>query len=184
MKKSMVWENNEFFGIEYMELSFLDNKIDVDSTVISIENNIPYKINYNISLDTDWVVKKLHIDIGDSNKSLKISSNGKGQWFDIKGNEIHELDGAIDIDISCTPFTNSLPINRFEWDHNTSKNFEMVFISIPDMTYKKVKQSYTLIKDTVDSREFQYKSGTYETKIEVDINGLVITYPGVFTRKF
>lgn len=184
MKKSIVWENNEFFGIEYMELSFLNNKIDVDSTVIRIENNIPYKINYNISLDTNWVVKKLHIDIADSNKSLNISSNGKGQWFDIKGNSIHELEGAIDIDISCTPFTNSLPINRFEWDHNTSKKFEMAFISIPDMTYKKVKQSYTLIKDTIENREFQYKSGTYETKIEVDINGLVIAYPGVFTRKF
>ncbi|WP_407701936.1 putative glycolipid-binding domain-containing protein [Viridibacillus soli] len=118
------------------------------------------------------------------NKSLNISSNGKGRWFDVKGNEIHELNGALDIDISCTPFTNSLPINRFEWDQNKSKNFKIVFISIPDMTYKEVKQSYTLIKDTIDSREFQYKSGIYETKIEVDINGLVIAYPGIFTRHF
>ena len=184
MVKTVVWENNEFFGTEYMKLSFMDNKIDIDSTIISIENNIPYKVNYNISLDTNWVVKQVHMEIDNLNKSLHISSNGKGQWFDGEGDEIHELNGAIDIDISCTPFTNSLPINRLKWKQNVSTNFEMVFITVPDMTYKKVKQSYTLTKDAIEKREFHYQSGAFETDIQVDTDGLVIVYPKIFTRQF
>ncbi|QDP42072.1 hypothetical protein FN924_03085 [Radiobacillus deserti] len=34
------------------------------------------------------------------------------------GESIDSLKGAIDIDISVTPFSNSLPINRINWSIN------------------------------------------------------------------
>lgn len=184
MKKSIIWETINFFGTEYMELSFLENIIDVDSTVISLEKNIPSKVNYKISLDTNWIVEHLHIESSNPNKDLFISSNGKGHWFDKNGDEILELNGAIDIDLSCTPFTNSLPINRLKWKQNVPINFEMVFINVPDLTYKKVKQSYELIKETTNNRQFYYKSGTFESTIEVDTEGLVLFYPELFKRYY
>ncbi|KIL45112.1 putative glycolipid-binding domain-containing protein [Jeotgalibacillus soli] len=147
MKKTVVWENNEFFGLENMELSNTDHKINIESSVISFANKYPYKLNYRISLDNNWIVRQIAIEINNLNTSLHVSSNGKGQWFDEKGNDLPHLDGAIDIDLSCTPFTNSLPINRSKWIQNVPLIFEMVFISVPDLTLKKVDQHYTLIDE-------------------------------------
>ncbi|MGE6260465.1 putative glycolipid-binding domain-containing protein [Heyndrickxia sporothermodurans] len=183
-KKTIIWENSEYYGTEYMELSFFENKIEANSTIIRIEKDVPSKINYWILLDTNWTVKQLKIELNNGNRELHLSSNGGGQWFDKAGNEILELNGAIDIDISCTPFTNSLPINRLKWDQNGPINFEMVFINVPDLTYKKVNQSYELLKDTSDKRIFYYKSGSFESIIEVDLNGQVLFYPELFRRLF
>lgn len=184
MKKTVVWENNKIFGSEYIELNFSKDSIEVSSIVISIENNIPNKVNYIISLDPNWVVKRLHLENSFNNKEINISSNGKGEWFDQNGDEIYELKGTIDVDISCTPFTNSLPINRINWGENVSNNFEMAYISVPDLTYKKVKQSYKLLDTTNNNRKFNYKSSTFESIIEVDSDGLVISYPDLFTRRY
>lgn len=184
IKKTIVWESNQIFGSEYMEIYFTENDLEVSSTVISLENNIPSKINYTISLDPHWVVKQLHIKNSYNNKELYILSNGKGEWFRENGDEILELKGAIDIDISCTPFTNSLPINRLNWSINSPNYFEMAFINASDLTYKRVKQGYELLDDSNNKRKFHYKSCTFESIIEVDSDGLVTNYPGLFKRLF
>lgn len=78
----------------------------------------------------------------DEQNSLKLTSDGKGNWFENDGQVIDKLKGAIDIDISATPFSNSLPINRMNWVFNQEEHFEMVYISIPSLEVKKVPQSY------------------------------------------
>lgn len=184
IKKTIIWESTQIFSTEYMEIFFSENSIEVSGTVIRLENNIPSKSHYTISLDPHWVVKRLHIENSYNNKELNILSNGKGDWFTENGDEILELKGAIDIDISCTPFTNSLPINRMNWSKNVPHYFEMTFINVPDLTYKKVKQRYELLDDANDKRKFNYKSGTFESIIEVDSDGLVTDYPQLFKRRF
>jgi hypothetical protein len=184
MNKTMIWQNIESFGLEYTELSFNEKVINVDGTVIVLENNYPYKVNYHITLDNNWVVKQLDVVIDHINQTLHLSSNGKGQWFDENGVEISHLSGAIDIDLSITPFTNTLPINRLKWRKQVPNHFEMVFISVPDLTVKKVSQSYELMNETFGLRTFKYKCGAFETNIEVDKHGLVMDYPGIFTRKY
>ncbi|CAM3672248.1 putative glycolipid-binding domain-containing protein [Mesobacillus zeae] len=184
MKKTIVWENRATIGSELMEISFSEDGISIESTVIGIKDTLPYLIKYDVGLDENWVFKQLDMEILNFNESLHITSNGRGKWFDKNGKEMIELQGAIDIDISCTPFTNSLPINRLKWGPETSRDFEMVYISVPDLSLKKVKQSYKLVNSSLECREFHYKSGNFQSDIIADSDGLVIEYPGLFTRKY
>lgn len=183
MNKIAIWENLKSYGTEFLEIITSDTLSKVNSTVISMENGFPNKIDYTIELN-DWFIKNLSIEIPNTGKSLYIETNSDRQWFDQKGNEIKELYGAIDIDISCTPFTNSLPINRTKWIINEPHIFKMVFITIPELNIKKVEQIYTLIDEGNDYRMFHYKSGSFESLIKVDSNGLVINYPKLFNRKY
>lgn len=182
MRKIIVWENREFYGTEYMVLNSTNEEIRVDSTVILIENGFPYNVNYQIRLNHNWFLKQLDIQIQDLNKDLHLKSNGQGQWFNGKGDELLELNGVFDIDLSCTPFTNSLPINRLNWDNHEPKSVDVVFISVPNLNYKIVNQRYRLVDKS--KGEFHYKSGKFETIIQVDDTGLVLEYPGIFTRKY
>ncbi|WP_413375872.1 putative glycolipid-binding domain-containing protein [Alkalihalobacillus sp. 1P02AB] len=117
MKKTMVWENIETRGLEYMELTSDDKEIIVKSTIINT-TNLPTKMEYKVILNNNWTVSKLEVKNSKHGRELFISSNGLGKWFDEDRRELEHLEGAIDIDLSCTPFTNSLPINRADWKVN------------------------------------------------------------------
>jgi len=183
-KQIMFWENKNTSGSEYLELSYDDQTIQAESTVLFIENSVPQKVTYRIILDSNWVVKQLYIMNHTQNKTLSLSSNEGGYWYDDNGDEIQSLRGAVDIDISCTPFTNSLPNNRLSWTPDEPKLFEMVYISAQDLSVKKVKQMYTLKHHQEDNRTFHYRSATFESSIIVDKNGFVLEYPELFIRRF
>ena len=43
---------------------------------------------------------------------LWLATDGTGRWGEMNGAHRAELDGCYDIDLACTPFTNTLPIRR------------------------------------------------------------------------
>ncbi|ANC77348.1 putative glycolipid-binding domain-containing protein [Fictibacillus phosphorivorans] len=182
-KQVLFWEKQETSGSEYLELSYVDKTIRAESTVLFLEEGVPQKVTYSVKFDSNWVVKDLYIMNHTLNKTLSLSSKEDGCWFDNNGLEIHSLRGAIDIDISCTPFTNSLPINRLTWTADKPTVFQMVYVSANDLSFKKVKQMYTLIHDE-ENRTFHYKSGSFESPIIVDKDGFVIEYPKLFKRSY
>lgn len=182
MAKRMMWENDETTGCELVELSIENSKIQIDSTVLLLDEKGPMKIHYHLELDESWTTKRIAINSGDGNE-LKLTSSGEGQWFDQDGNLLDALTGAIDVDISATPFSNSLPINRESWHEGQTREFEMVYIAVPSLELRKMKQSYTCVKSS-HPRTFRYQSENFESLIEVDNDGFVLHYPGLFTRKY
>ncbi|MGA4722203.1 putative glycolipid-binding domain-containing protein [Fictibacillus nanhaiensis] len=183
-KQIMFWEKQQITGSEYLELSYQNQTIQVESTVLFLENDVPQRVLYRIFLNKNWVVKHLYIINHTLGKTLSLSTAGDGRWFNDDGDEIHMLNGALDVDISCTPFTNSLPINRLKWTPDEPKLFEMVYISTQDLSIKKVRQMYTLKNCHENKRTFHYRSGTFESPVTVDKDGFVLEYPELFKRKF
>lgn len=183
-KQIMFWEKQQTTGSEYLELSYQNQTIQVESTVLFLENDVPQRVIYRILLNKNWVVKHLYIMNHTLGKTLSLSTAGDGRWFNDDGDEIHILNGALDVDISCTPFTNSLPINRLKWTPDEPKLFEMVYISAQDLSVNKVKQMYTLKHHQEDNRTFHYRSATFESPVIVDKNGFVLEYPELFVRRF
>ena len=103
--------------------------------------------------------------------------------MDENGKRLDALNGAVDIDISVTPFTNSLPINRHVWQLGQARDFEMVYIQVPSMAVRKVRQTYILL-DSKENRTFEYRSGDFQSVITVDEYGLVTDYPELFARRY
>ncbi|MGX1265474.1 hypothetical protein RKD55_003278 [Rossellomorea marisflavi] len=169
------WKNQQE-ETEELFLAEKDRCITIQSTVHSSAG----EIHYSLELDPSWTFRKGSFHIGD--QSLTLHADGAGSWFDGESRPIKELTGAIDIDISCTPFTNSLPINRMEWVQGRTVSMDVVYLSVPDLTFRKVNQHYTLLRESSGIREFLYQSPTYESSIFVDRKGLVVDYPDLFLR--
>lgn len=180
----IFWENQETAGCEYLKQKNNEEKIYVESTTIYFDNqfNKPAKIDYQIIMNDSWEIICVNIQNEDL-KELKLTSNGKGKWFDHTGHELPELSGAIDIDISSTPFSNSLPINRYIWKINQKRDFQMVLVSTPSLEIQKVPQTYTYVSERNGIRVFKYESNHYATFISVDKAGYVLDYPNVFIRR-
>ncbi|MCC5894119.1 MAG: putative glycolipid-binding domain-containing protein [Alkalibacterium sp.] len=183
MKSAVVWTNVENGGCEHLAIKETDNQMFVQSTLISIDEkeHTAYTTQYTVEMDKNWSIKTVQIDVNDSNH-MGLSTDGLGNWFNLDGQPLPHLKGAIDIDISATPFSNSLPINRLNWKLGQIEAFQMVYISVPSLAFKRVDQTYQFIRQEEDMRYFKYHSTTYDTVISVDSDGLVLNYPELFKR--
>jgi hypothetical protein len=93
-----------------------------------------------------------------------------------------ELDEALkdisDIDVSLTPFTNTLPINRLKLKDNEQKVIEVVYFDILEKEIKPVKQIYTRLGS--DHYLYENYDKSFKADIKIDEQGLVVEYPELF----
>lgn len=141
---------------------------------------IPFSLRYCIHLDPLWRTRTCMLEMEGTKKGLSLVSDGSGNWTDALG-PLPELAGAIDVDISLTPFTNTLPIRRLQLREKQSEEILVVYIA-PDLTVTMDRQRYTCLVLGKSYRFEQIDSGFART-IEVDNNGLVIQYPDLFRRR-
>lgn len=180
----IFWRPSVRNGYEHLQLIRDDQRITVDSLVIGrADEQTIFRVKYKITLDTNWSVRAVTIRCIDKGTSLQLTSNGKGEWTDEHGKVIPALEGCIDIDISCTPFTNTLPIKRLVYEPSKQQEIAVVYISVPDLGYRQVKQGYTLMETNMNESIFQYQSGSFIENIKVDSEGLVAEYPQLFIRE-
>ena len=94
------------------------------------------------------------------------------------------LDGCIDADLTATPFTNTLPIRRLEWQCGVPIDLKVAYITLPSLHLSVERQRYTCLVDTSAERRFRFESigSDFTAEIQVDSDGLVIDYPGLYRR--
>ena len=101
-----------------------------------------------------------------------------GNWSDDRAEPLPDLRGCTDIDIWPTPLTNSLPIWRCQWIIGQPQRFAMAWIDGDEMTVRRSEQVYTKL----DATHFRFQSADFERVLELDADGLVVTYPDLFER--
>jgi len=103
--------------------------------------------------------------------TLDIARDTKGSWT-VDGVPVKALKGCIDVDLGCSPSTNTLPIRRLRLGDGQSKTIQAAWVRFPSLTVEKGAQTYTRI----DEFTYRYKSGTFEAELIVDDDGIVAQY--------
>src|SRR3954468_20416305 len=102
-------------GLEHLRMVQHDDLILADGLIIGVaeEDGRPFRARYTIQCDARWHVRELRIDMLDAaNRRLDLMSDGAGPGADGGRAPLPGLVSCFDVDISATPFTNSLPIRR------------------------------------------------------------------------
>ncbi|WP_160849744.1 putative glycolipid-binding domain-containing protein [Pontibacillus yanchengensis] len=183
MKKKVFWEHIGGAGCEYLSINKNNSSLISEGLVLFTTNEDVHNFSYKVVMDSSWITKSVEISDRETNHTLNLQSDGKGNWYANKS-QLPDMFGAIDVDISITPFSNSLPINRFKWREGEERNFQMLYIDIPSLELKKLEQRYKFIGNSTQGRKFQYNCRDYETIITVDKFGIVVDYPDLFIRRF
>lgn len=153
----------------------------IDSVIIGIENNTPFRLHYYIGCDANYRVKRVYLHLH-REKPLQLFSDGEGHWFDNAKRPLPQLDDCIDIDITATPFTNTLPVRRLNWQSGQKRTLHMVYFRIPEMKFERDEQEYTCLEQTTTGSVFQFAQPDFTARIAFDSNGLVTDYPDLFSR--
>lgn len=186
MQRDVLWSVWEKPGLEHLRLTIGENEIIADGELITtLFDNRPFRVDYWIQCDAEWRVRELRVSAdGGEPVAVILRSDGEGHWIDEDGNARPDLEGCIDVDIMATPFTNTLPIRRFEWSVGTVRELNMAYVTLPSLEVVRAPQRYTCLHTRENHGLFRYESVSsgYTNELPVDKDGLVLDYPGIWRR--
>ena len=157
------WHGHERNSVEVLELTegLARSEVSFGSTIW----------RYEIRLD-GWVTTSAMV----GTLSLEHGADG---WT-VDGASRPDLADAVDIDIVLTPFTNTLPIRRLDLAIGDHADLVMAWVDVPSLEVVPDPQRYTRLDDT--HYRFESLDSDFTRDLEVDADGIVVSYPGLFDR--
>ncbi len=172
--RRVAWRRSD--GVEADEhctLTIRETGVSLVGTVLGAEAGIPVRIEYRVATDARGFTSAAQVrDLrGFEQRALVLGRDPKGSWT-IDGSAARALKGCSDIDLACSPSTNTLPIRRLRLAVGATATIKAAWLRFPELTVQKVEQTYTRL----DEATYRYSSPTFEAELTVDDDGLVATY--------
>ncbi len=175
------WRKIDGHGLELLRLRFEPDTLAARSHVVDA-GDAPFAVHYEWQLDANWRTRSLHLTVyQDSERELYIERTGDSTWR-IDRSARPDLDGCEEIDLSITPFCNTLALRRFGGPPGAAGELTALYVGFPDLAISPSRQRY----EQLDSHVFRYIDlgvvNGFKADLTVDENGLVREYPTLFER--
>lgn len=181
IQATILWTGIAYHSLENCVLGYNEEGIDVNAVIVGEHDDETYRVDYSIKCNRNWecIFFEVKTQLAEKKAAFVYHGDGRGNWTK-NGMPVNEFKGCIDIDISLTPFTNSLPINRIQWELNKPQQIKILFFDIFNQGLIPVQQRYTKLSKT--EYKFENVPNDFEAIITVDDSGIVINYPELFVR--
>jgi uncharacterized protein len=188
MDRTVMWMQWNNLGMEQLHLRNTKAGITADGVVVGIKEGQPFRTRYQIDANQEWQVQRLNIEsLYPGGKTLSLHADGEGHWWkssEADDQDLPDLKNCIDVDLSATPFTNTLAIRRLSLQPGETQTLSVVYVAIPDLEVRPVPQRYTCLEINSQGGIYQYEGllRNFSVELLVDRDGLVIEYPNAFRR--
>lgn len=176
-----IWDPDRVgWGTELLRLT---GRRQAVSTAIQFdERGDPYRLAYRIAWDRRWRVRRARIGVTQrgERRSLSLRSDGRGGWSARDASVGPDWSACVDIDLWPTPFTNTFPIRRLGDRLASRTEISVLYIRAPALEVSVARQAYTRLAG--DRFLFESLDSEFQAELEVDGNGIVLDYPGLFLR--
>jgi hypothetical protein len=158
---------------EHCTLTVRDSGLSLVGTVLGAEGGLPVRVEYRILADAAGLTAAVNVrDLrGFEQRTLALTRDAKGSWS-LNGVAARSLKGCTDVDLGCSPATNTLPIRRLRLAVGASRTIQAAWVRFPELVVEKTAQTYSRL----DEFTYHYASGTFEADLTVDDDGLVAAY--------
>jgi hypothetical protein len=175
------WRDWSGEGLQHLVLTQGEEAIVAEAVVVGEEDGARFGARFRITCDAAWRTRRIEVDMAGTDRRLDLHGDGAGHWHDGAGKALPAHNGAIDVDLPLTPFTNTLPIRRLNLGAGQSADLRIVYIVLPAFTVTVDPQRYTCLEPL---RRYRYESldSDFVREVEVDSDGLVVTYPDLYRR--
>jgi hypothetical protein len=162
------WSGWDGSGHELLTLGYESGGWTADGVVRGVD------VHYVVRVDEQWRLRQFLLFRDQEEPDLWLGVNPARQWGEVNGAYRPELDGCVDVDLGCTPFTDSLPIKRLLLDVGDVAEVQVARVDEETLEVTPVLRRYERIAPDrwlVDGVE-----------VQVDDDGLVLDHPGRFRR--
>jgi hypothetical protein len=187
IERHVYWEPWTEPGLEHLHLRLGREGVRADGVALRLVKMSPVRARYEIHCDAAWRVREVTVRTLDSpERSIVLRADGEGVWNDAGGAPVPALEGCVDVDVSVTPFTNTLPIRRLELAPGQAATLRMAYVRVPGLTFEAVEQRYTCLERGAAGGRYRYEGldTGFTAELPVDADGLVLDYPGLSRRRW
>jgi uncharacterized protein len=170
--------------MEYFRLQEGGSGPELSGSVVAIEENVPMRLEYRITCSHAWETRDVSgtFSSGETTRPLDLRTDDDHRWWS-GDTELTQVSGLADVDLSLTPATNLLAVRRLDLPAapmGVPIDTTAAYVLFPGMDVTRLRQSYTRMAE----RRFQYENliDGFTTEIEVDEEGLVVEYGGLWVR--
>ncbi len=179
--RSVLWSRRDEISLEYFQLTQGAEEITLAGTVLTSDDGKPLRVEYTVRCDPSWVTRSVRVNLTHdaASSELNLIADDQRRWWR-DGKELAPVAGCVDIDISLSPSTNTLPIRRLSFARGDVRDVTAAWIRFPDLTVEPLPQQYV----RTGERLYRYSSsgGAFTADIEVDELGLIVSYPPLWER--
>jgi len=176
MAKHYRWRDATGDGVQEVVLDRAPGQVSAEGMVIAAG----FAARFRLLMDQRWRTRRLSVALLGRPGVLVLLADGQGGWTDGEGASLPALDGVADVDIAMTPMTNTLPIRRLRTAVGKSVDLDMAYVAVPTLAVTRDRQRYTRLEDRL--WRYESRDSDFTRDITVDEDGVVIDYPGLFTR--
>lgn len=177
IRRTARWSAWDGSGLE-------DARLDADAAGVRVAGEIAAEpgerpwVRYAIACGPDWRVRSCDVRLGDG-RTLALARDDAGAWTQ-DGKPAPHLAGAGDLDLSGTPVTNTLALRRLGLAIGDRARIACAYVDLPALKVTLDPQRYTRLSGS--RYLFESPASGFARDIDVDDDGLVVTYPGLFRR--
>jgi hypothetical protein len=185
LDRTVCWTPVGNSGFEHLQLRAEDGGYVARSILLGIEGETPFRLHYKIKADQHWRTRKLWLRAVTpfSAREQTLRSDGRGNWRNDDGMDLPALRDCLDVDITVTPFTNTLPINRLQLIRRQSVDIRVVYVLAPSLAISASAQRYSRRGADPDIF-FESPAHDFTALLPIDGDGLVLDYPQLFRRAY
>ncbi|WP_216206689.1 putative glycolipid-binding domain-containing protein [Amycolatopsis aidingensis] len=180
----VAWSCLDWPGVEHVRWSDQDG-LRVDSNAVMAFPDGAARIAYRIEAAPDGATTWVEVELVREHavRRIAVSGDGLGAWRDESGAPLPELAGCLDVDISITPFTNTLPIRRLGLRPGQAADLRVLYIKLPELELSVSPQRYTRLDAAGGGERYRYESPGFRADLPVDEHDLVLDYPEGWRRE-
>ena len=169
----IVWRSAWLNGSEHCSLATIDAGHLFHGMVVAVFDGRPGSVRYRVEVDGSWRTRNVRVDLrlDGEDRMLDLSADGEGAWT-VDGHPADQLRGCLDVDLGCSPSTNTLPIRRLGLEVGESEEIVAAWVRFPDLTVEPLRQTY----QRSEERSWRYSSGDFVAGLTVNEEGLVLEY--------
>jgi hypothetical protein len=182
MQATIIWKGLYYHSMENCVVASSDFGNEISSTILGYHERQAFQVDYHIRTNKNWEIKFASVrtrlnDVADTTV-LEVKN---GECF-LNGEKNAAFAGFVFIDISLTPFTNTLPINCLQLKRKERQVIQVIYFDILGKETKPAKQVYTRLS----ANRYLYENfdGSFSAAITTNERGLVTRYPQLFKMIF
>lgn len=177
---NIIWKGVYYNSLEYLKY-YEDSKQNfVQSKIIGCLDKQFWYVDYIVQTNKNWEINAFELSIDLNGEISTLTGKVEQGVWSINNVERKEFENFKFIDISLSPFTNTLPINYLRMGIGDSYEIQVIYINILEGKVEPRKQKYSRRRNRIYN--YQNIPNTFNADIKVDEFGFVISYPKLFKR--
>jgi len=180
MKTNVFWKGLYYQSFEDCSIAESETIIEITSVIIGASEGQLFKVDYRMQVSKEWEIIAVRVDTQLDNRHIDTTLEQKDGQCYINGTSESTFAGFKYIDISLSPFTNTLPINSLHLRVGQQAIIDVIYFDILAQKVLPSRQTYTRL--SACKYRFENEDKSFIADIEVDEGGFLTFYPQLFER--